>query len=215
LGARDDAPVGTGPRRCWALSALVAATILCLADAHAAPAATAPLAALAARYAPVVQLSEQERPCTGGEPFEPIDVDALFGNDEVALRGPWDGANLVEVARATDLAGGRCGYALDFPGNPLSSSTCSYEVWQRCITTGDRPPVYAHAAVEDGKPALQYWFFSVYNDFNNKHEGDWEVVQLDFEAATPPQRSRRARSRLATASTTALSVRTGAPPRPS
>ena len=30
--------------------------------------------------------------------------------------------------------------------------------------------------------ALQYWFFYIYNDFNNKHEGDWEMIQLDFDA---------------------------------
>ena len=30
--------------------------------------------------------------------------------------------------------------------------------------------------------ALQYWFFYPFNDFNNTHEGDWEMVQLNFEA---------------------------------
>jgi hypothetical protein len=34
-----------------------------------------------------------------------------------------------------------------------------------------------------GKLALQYWFFYVFNDFNNTHEGDWEMIQLDFDAA--------------------------------
>jgi hypothetical protein len=153
----------------------------------ASPAAAAdPLHALAARYAPVVRLSEQIEPCAGGEAFEPIDVDAIFGKEDVALRGPWSGSNIVMVApKASDLASGRHGYSLDFPGDPLSSSACSYEEWERRITVGHRPTVYAHAASEDGKLALQYWFFYVYNDFNNKHEGDWEMVQLDFDAATP------------------------------
>ena len=34
-----------------------------------------------------------------------------------------------------------------------------------------------------GRLALQYWFFYVFNDFNDKHEGDWEMIQLDFDAA--------------------------------
>ena len=38
-----------------------------------------------------------------------------------------------------------------------------------------------------GKLALQYWFFYVYNDWNNKHEGDWETIQLVFDADTPEQ----------------------------
>jgi len=45
--------------------------------------------------------------------------------------------------------------------------------------------VYAHIATEQGRPdelALQYWFFYVFNDFANKHEGDWEMIQLVFHA---------------------------------
>jgi hypothetical protein len=130
-----------------------------------------------------VQLSEQEKPCGSGEAFEPIDVDAIFGNDEVVLRSPR--GTVVEVApRASDVAAGRAGYALDFPGNALSSPACSYEKWERRIAARHRPTVYAHVAAESGKLALQYWFFYVYNDFNNKHEGDWELIQLDFDAAT-------------------------------
>jgi hypothetical protein len=34
------------------------------------------------------------------------------------------------------------------------------------------------------KLALQYWLFYVYNDFNNKHEGDWEMVQILFDATS-------------------------------
>jgi hypothetical protein len=140
---------------------------------------------LAARYAPVVRLSEQEEPCSSGEAFEPIDVNAIFGNDEVAFRGPWSGANLVKVAPTlADVSSGRYGYALDFPGDALASSACSYEEWQRRITAGRKPTVYAHVATESGRLALQYWFFYVYNDFNNLHEGDWELIQLNFAAAT-------------------------------
>ena len=35
--------------------------------------------------------------------------------------------------------------------------------------------------------ALQYWFFYVYNDWNDKHEGDWEMVQLLFDAPSVDQ----------------------------
>jgi hypothetical protein len=140
---------------------------------------------LAQRFAPVVRLSLQEETCAKGEAFEPIDVRALFGNEEVALRGPWRDAAVVKVApQARDLASGRHGYSLDFPGDALSSSACSYEEWQGRITAGRRPVVYAHIAEQAGDLALQYWLFYVYNDFNNKHEGDWEVIQLDFHATS-------------------------------
>ena len=32
---------------------------------------------------------------------------------------------------------------------------------------------------------LQYWFFWYFNEFNDLHEGDWEGMQISFEAATP------------------------------
>jgi hypothetical protein len=36
---------------------------------------------------------------------------------------------------------------------------------------------------DPGQLALQYWFFWVFNKFNNLHEGDWEMIQLNFEAS--------------------------------
>jgi hypothetical protein len=38
-----------------------------------------------------------------------------------------------------------------------------------------------------GQLALQYWFFYVFNDFNDKHEGDWEMIQLDLPAGSAEQ----------------------------
>ena len=46
--------------------------------------------------------------------------------------------------------------------------------------------MYAHVAAEPGRPgklSLQYWFYYVFNDWNNTHEGDWEMIQLVFDAA--------------------------------
>ena len=45
--------------------------------------------------------------------------------------------------------------------------------------------MYAHVVGEaefPGRLALQYWFFYPFNDFNNTHEGDWEMIQLVFDA---------------------------------
>jgi hypothetical protein len=140
--------------------------------------------ALAARYAPVVRLVEQTQECGPGEPYEPMDVDRLFGQSTVALRGPWNATDLVKIApTAQDLAG-LYEYHLDFPGNPLHPG-CDYETWARRLTTGHEPVVYAHVATDPGFPgqlALQYWFFYPFNDFNNTHEGDWEMIQFVFDA---------------------------------
>ena len=140
---------------------------------------------LAMRYAPVVRLSEQAEPCGGGEPYRPVDVDALLGNSGVAFRGPWRARDLVKVAPTSqDLRRGYLGYHLDFPGDALSPG-CDYEKWARHITKGFPPVTYAHVVTERDRPgtvALQYWFFYVFNDWNNLHEGDWEMIQLIFDA---------------------------------
>ncbi len=147
--------------------------------------AATPEEELAARYAPVVRLVEQPEECGPGEPYIPTDVDVIFGEPTVAFRGPWNRTDLVKIAPvATDLVN-RYEYHLDFPGDPLNAG-CDYEKWARRITKGTQPTVYAHVASDPGYPgklALQYWFFYPFNDFNNTHEGDWEMTQLVFGAA--------------------------------
>src|SRR3954451_2587819 len=149
-----------------------------------APALAGPEEDLAAKYAPIVRLVDQPEECGPGEPYIPTDVDVLFDEPTVALRGPWNPTDLVKIApTASDLVN-RYEYHLDFPGDPLNAG-CDYERWSRRITEGTKPTVYAHVASDPtypGKLALQYWFFYPFNDFNNTHEGDWEMTQLVFDA---------------------------------
>jgi hypothetical protein len=150
----------------------------------------APEEILALRHAPVVRLVAQAEACGPGEPFQPTDVEALFGSDDVALRGPWDRANVVAIGpTSAQLGRGLFGYHLDFPGNPLAPA-CDYERWSRRALAAREPTTFARVVGERERPgrlALQYWLFYPYNDFNNKHEGDWEMIQLVFEAADAAQ----------------------------
>ena len=164
----------------WALLAVAA-----LGFSGAASASLGDQRALAERYAPVVRLVEQKHECGPGEPYRPMDVNALFGQPSVALRGPWNADDLVKIApTAKDLSRGLYDYHLDFPGNALEPG-CDYERWARRITEGHEPTVYGHVATDpdrSGRLALQYWLFYAYNDWNNLHEGDWEMIQLIFDA---------------------------------
>jgi hypothetical protein len=141
--------------------------------------------ALAERYAPVVRLVEGGEGC-GGLHYVPIDVDRLFGEPTVALRGPW-GNDLVKIGpKASDLGRGLYGYHLDFPGDALDPG-CDYLNWQEHLGAERTPTAYAHVVTDPahpGKIALQYWLFYVFNDWNNLHEGDWEMIQLVFDAPT-------------------------------
>jgi len=161
-----------------------AAALLVLGVPTSAGAALGDEQALAQRYSPVVRLVDQTEECGPGEPYQPMDVNALFGQSTVALRGPWNPTDLVKIGpTAKDLVG-RYEYHLDYPGSALDPG-CDYERWARRITEGTKPTVYAHVATDPadpGKLALQYWFFYAFNDFNNLHEGDWEMIQLNFDA---------------------------------
>jgi hypothetical protein len=201
--------VQIGVRRPAGPASLLVASLLALGTLLAAPAAsaspapaatTAPAAtanpaattasvddeqALAEKFAPVVRLVVQAEDCGPGEPFVPTDVDTLLGNDTVALRGPWDTDDLVTIApTAADLGKGLTGYHLDFPGNPLSAG-CSFEEWANEQTEGSAPTTYARVVTEPGRAglAVQYWLYYPFNDFTNKHESDWEMIQVEFAAS--------------------------------
>jgi hypothetical protein len=111
----------------------------------------------------------------------------VLPSPDIALRGPWDATNVIKVApTGADLAHGLFDYHLDFPGQAPSRG-CTYDKWSHRINEGHAPVTYARLVADPGYPnklALQYWFFYVFNDFNDKHEGDWEMIQLDFDAPT-------------------------------
>ena len=167
------------------VSASAASPATITSPASVGSAATTTEQALAEKYAPVTRLVQQAEDCGPGEPFVPTDVDTLLGNDTVALRGPWDTDDLVTIAPAADdLGTGRTGYHLDFPGDPLSAG-CSYEEWANEQTEGSTPTTYARVVTEQGREglAVQYWLYYPFNDFTNKHESDWEMIQVEFAAS--------------------------------
>jgi hypothetical protein len=177
------------PGNDFRLRASVIALTLCttLAAAGHAHGQTAEVS-LAELYAPIVRLVEQPEECGPGEPYKPIDIDAILDEETVSLRGPWRSNDLVEIGpSADDLGRGLFEYNIDFPGEALRPG-CNYERWGRRLAEDTEPTVYAHLTAEPAHPdrlALQYWLFYVYNDWNNLHEGDWEMIQLVFPAGTP------------------------------
>jgi hypothetical protein len=143
--------------------------------------AAGPEQRLADRYAPIVALKAQDEPCDrSGEGWRPTAVDAVLANPAVRLRGPVE----KQAPSAADLFRGGKGSYLDLPGNPLSPG-CEYEREARRLFDGQPSIAYTHIAREAGIPhrvVLQYWLSYYFNDFHDKHESDWEAVQLLFEA---------------------------------
>jgi hypothetical protein len=143
-----------------------------------------PEAELAERYSPIYELRMQDEPCdTNGEAFEPAPVELVVGQEDIILRQkgrpPITGPTMADLVAADNTA------YLDYPGDPRDPG-CQYDRDFRRFMKGLQPTVYARIAFEPGKPglALQYWSFYYFNDWNNKHEGDWEMVELVFNEET-------------------------------
>jgi len=154
----------------------------------AAPAQEDAIQELADKYAPIVHRPTHGGDCGDeGQPFEPAPVEILFGQPEIVLKDASDGG-VTEGIEASDLHEKGSDYYIDLPGNPKSPG-CTYET-DYVRLRGDLPGVaYARIARQDGHDgfALQYWFYYYFNDWNNKHESDWEMVQLIFDVATPEE----------------------------
>jgi hypothetical protein len=141
---------------------------------------------LANRFAPVIVLQAQQEACDeNGEPFLPAPVDVVFDDEAVVLR---EGA--AQDPRSSPIESGDLfalgdGFATDLPGKPREPG-CDYETHFKQVMGNQRPVIYANIATEEGREgiALQYWFFYYYNEFNNLHEGDWEMIQLRFDATS-------------------------------
>jgi hypothetical protein len=148
---------------------------------------------LAKTYAPITMLREQQDPpCeTTAEQYQPTSADAVLGNPTVTLtHDNLETGELEDVKKAptaSDIAGLPDGYYLNLEGEALGD-TCVYaKGFEKLVEEGKAPAVsYAHIAREPNHSGfvLQYWFFWYFNQFNDLHEGDWEGMQLSFEAET-------------------------------
>jgi hypothetical protein len=142
---------------------------------------------LVARYAPIVYLGRQDEECDeDGDPFDPAPVEIVLDNPEVTLREDAPGKPVVmEGPGAQDIFDKDIGFFLDFPGNPRQPG-CTYDRDYQEMKASNPPVAYAHIQTEPGFDglALQYWFFYYLNDWNNRHEGDWEMIQLAFDAGS-------------------------------
>ncbi|HET9661469.1 MAG TPA: hypothetical protein VFP05_14120 [Thermomicrobiales bacterium] len=150
-----------------------------------------PAQELADRYAPVAVLRDQTGPCDRtGEGYFPAPVESVLGNPDVALKIADSSSSATDTIvkmgpTAEDIANLDDRYYLDFPGNPRRPG-CTFETDFKAYAAeqGLKPTTYAHIVVdaEEHRVVIQYWLWWYFNDWNNLHEGDWEVVQVVFDA---------------------------------
>jgi len=153
--------------------------------------------ALADKYVPIAELKKQPEACSAvGEQYLPVSVEISLNDPEVKLRrakrkGETSDPVIKVGPSAQDLVNTDSAYYLDLPGDSLNPG-CDYEQWsaKRVKELGLTPSTYARVATQPSEPgllALQYWFYWAFDDFNNTHESDWEMIQLTFDASTPEE----------------------------
>jgi len=173
----------------WGLGAIVAASAMLWLTAPGALAAKSAAQRLVDTYSPIVMLRAQSDPCDSTqEQYQPTTVDTFLGNPRVELDPPGKNEKATRAPTAADIAGLGEGYHLNLPGDPLEPGCTYAKDFAQLKDSGQAPEVtYARIATERGTPglAVQYWFFYYFNDFNDLHEGDWEGMQIAFDANTP------------------------------
>jgi hypothetical protein len=140
-------------------------------------------------YVPIMGLKNQTALCDeDGEPYLPLPVEAVLGEPDVTLKRKTPASASDQVVttapQAIDLYAKGSDYYLDLPGNPRRPG-CTYERWSDSVNADLPATTYAHI-VSDGRSRLvvQYWFYYVFNNFNNTHESDWEMMQVVFDVGT-------------------------------
>jgi hypothetical protein len=138
--------------------------------------------ALALKHRPVYNLKLQRFACDRrGEGYEPTIVELVASGDErFSLVIPGQQAIVGPVI--ADLSLGGSGSYLNFPGNPRRPG-CRFERDFQALAEDVPSTIYAAVRREEGREgfALQYWTFWYFNDWNNTHEGDWEMIEIIFE----------------------------------
>lgn len=148
--------------------------------------------ALLKKYAPVLYFHPSEL-------FQPQPVDVLVDNARLRQnRAFWFDSNILANVSIPDLFSYQDdSFFLDaWYGDEELSDSNNYSFHRLYYETTLRPEVGGHPVVTYGRlvrdensgfTILQYWLFYYYNDWFNKHEGDWELVQVMLDPQGEPQ----------------------------
>ncbi len=171
---------------------IVSSLLLPTATALAGSLSPADLEGLIEDYRPVLYFHPDEI-------FRPQPVDVLLQTARLRqIRGALPDANVLSTISLNALPTYQdISYYLDvWLGDEGSSDARNYSALRDYYLAGlspeaGGPPIVTYAHVTDdeaaGQITIQYWFFYFYNDWFNKHEGDWEMIQVMLDRTGQPQ----------------------------
>jgi hypothetical protein len=139
--------------------------------------------ALAEQFAPYLYMNEDD-------PYDPNPIDAMLNYARLREHKPWwpDETVVNRPVAISDLGGLNENHYLDlwYYIDELSAYwnfLAHRLVYTNLVKETVTPTTYVHVArdEEHGYTIIQYWFFYYYNNHYNKHEGDWEMIQILLE----------------------------------
>ncbi|MBI4008263.1 MAG: Vps62-related protein, partial [Planctomycetes bacterium] len=129
------------------------------------------------KYAPLLYMQEDER-------YHPTDVMNMLKNSRLWERREWKKDKLVDnTPTLQELVNNfdekKYYLWLKYKEKELNKRNWKIDqtVYGRQFTTYDGG---------NKRTVLQYWFFYVYNDWDDDHEGDWEMIQIVFGSDNQP-----------------------------
>lgn len=137
---------------------------------------------LARQFCPVIHLNGEAET---EENFEPDPVQLMI--DLALLRYLADPAFAEKPTIRDLLRWSQSDYYLDVADlDPKTHAIGEYKAAYETVKGSYQPTVYARVkeAEDTDYTVVQYWFFYYFNDWRNFHEGDWELVQLNFPGRT-------------------------------
>ena len=179
--------------RKWWFAVIVGLMISILGVVYPARAQVNPLSdqELVEKYAPVLYFHPIEF-------YRPQRVDAFLRNARLRqARTLWFDINVIPKVSMADLPGFKTmAFFLDaWYGSEFISDSKNYSYQREYYADHlspqvGGPPVSAYAHVNrsenPGYITIQYWLFYYYNDWFNKHEGDWEMVEVILDQSEQP-----------------------------
>lgn len=148
---------------------------------------------LAQRYVPVLYFHPDEI-------YHPQPVDVVLGISRLRQsRQMWFDTTILNYSTMQDLfakPSDETWFLDQWLGDTGSSEYANYSTHQAIYKSsfsphvgGPEPVTYAHV-VRDENPeyiTIQFWLFYFYQDWFNKHEGDWEMVEVTLTANGQPE----------------------------
>ena len=137
---------------------------------------------LAERFAPILYLHSDD-------PYDPRPVDTMIDHSVLARNSPGLGQQIVDFNPSSDLGHyGDRDLFLDLKVARIYQDPALYSERYGQIRDMYSPTVYARVeSIGEHVLLLQYWFFYWFNDWTNRHEGDWEMIALLFPDTSVPQ----------------------------